>query len=206
MDLLGAVNQLDRFNNLVTGPLRSVLCTRHRSVHEYNLEFYSTFMFNSRSDPFDNDGVEFGCGGTKYSISMAQFGSIVGLYAEEEEGTEENTGGLRELSEDECQATWAQIGEGHYNPSSTKSTKLRDPLCRYIHRVLTYSLRKRLDSSGVVGLRDLIVLHCIHTRRHLDVPYLLLRNMHWNQLATPPTPIFFAGGGGGGYTVSSNIS
>ncbi|KAJ0880663.1 hypothetical protein HanRHA438_Chr10g0465771 [Helianthus annuus] len=192
-DLLGLVNQWDRFNNLVTGPLRVALTTRLRSVPEYTMEFYSTFVFNSRCDPFDNEGVEFRCGGTKYLISMAQFGSMVGLYAEEDAGNEENTGGLRELSENERQAAWAQIGDGQYNPSSTKSTRLRDPLYRYIHRVLSYSLSQRHDSSGVVGLRDLIVLNCIHTRRHLDVPYLLLRNMHWNRLATPPTPIFFGG-------------
>ncbi|KAJ0627425.1 hypothetical protein HanHA89_Chr01g0025231 [Helianthus annuus] len=186
------VNQLDRVNNLVTGPLRIALTTRLRSVHECTMEFYSTFTFNSRCDPFDNDGVTFRCGGTRYSISMAQFGVIIGLYTEEDSGNEENTGGVRDLNENECQAAWAQIGEGHYNPSSTKSTKLRDPLYRYIHRVLGYSLSQR-HSGGVVGLRDLIVLHCIHNRRHLDVPFLLLRNMHLNQLAHAPTPIFFRG-------------
>ncbi|MFS8003211.1 hypothetical protein Hanom_Chr13g01211221 [Helianthus anomalus] len=71
-------------------------------------------------------------------------------------GNEENTGGVRELGENERQAAWAQIVDGHYNPSSTKSTKLRDPLYRYIHRVITYSLSQRHDSSGVVGLRDLV--------------------------------------------------
>ncbi|MFS7974116.1 hypothetical protein Hanom_Chr09g00864781 [Helianthus anomalus] len=130
--LLIMVNQLDRFNNLVTGPLR-------------------------------------------------------------DSGYEENTGGLRELDENERQAAWAQIGDGFYNPSSTKSTKPRDPLYRYIHRLLTYSLSQRHDSSGVVGLRDLVVLHCIHNRRPLDVPFLLLRNMHHNRLAHAPTPIFFGG-------------
>ncbi|KAM0035960.1 hypothetical protein Hdeb2414_s0015g00452691 [Helianthus debilis subsp. tardiflorus] len=199
-DLLAMVNQLDRFNNLVTGPLRVVLTTRLRSVHECNMEFYSTFMFNSRSDPFDSDGVQFRCGGTRYSISMAQFGSIVGLFVVEDASNEENTGGMRELDENERQAAWAQIGEGYYNPSSTKSTKLRDPFYRYIHRVLAYSLSQRHDSNGVFGLRDLVVLHYIHTRRHLDVPFLLLRNMHLNRLANAPTPIFF----GGGYTVSSS--
>ena len=94
MELLTMVNQLDRFNNLVTGPLRVALTARQRSVHKYNLEFYSTFVFNSRCDPFDNDGVQFRCGGTKYSISMAQFESIVGLYSEEDAGNEENTGGV----------------------------------------------------------------------------------------------------------------
>ncbi|MFS7955537.1 hypothetical protein Hanom_Chr07g00643841 [Helianthus anomalus] len=88
---------------------------------------------------------------------------------------------------------WAQIGEGHSNPSQTKSTQLRDPLYRYIHRVLSNSLCQRHDSTGVVGLRDLLVQHCIHNHVPLDVPRLLLRNMHWNQLANPPTPILFGG-------------
>ena len=88
----------------------------------------------------------------------------MGLYGEEESGNEENIVGLRDLDENECQAAWAQIGEGIYNPSSTKSTKLRDPLYRYIHRLLTYSLNQRHDSSGVVGLKDLVVLHCIHNQ------------------------------------------
>ncbi|MFS7998983.1 hypothetical protein Hanom_Chr12g01160521 [Helianthus anomalus] len=81
MDTLEAVNQLDRFNNVVTGPLSVALCTRLHSVHEYNMELYSTFVFKSRADPFDSDGVEFRCGGTMYSISIVQFGAIVGLYA-----------------------------------------------------------------------------------------------------------------------------
>ncbi|KAJ0534021.1 hypothetical protein HanIR_Chr09g0415051 [Helianthus annuus] len=173
-DLLTLVNQLDRFNNIVTGPLAVALNTRLRSVHQCTMEFYSTFTFTSRCDPFDNEGVAFRCGGTRYSISMAQFGAIVGLYGEEESGNEENTGGLRDLDENERQAAWAQIGEGIYNPSSTKSTKLRDPLYRYIHRLLTYSLNQHHDSNGVVGLKDLVVLHCIHNRKPLDVPYLLL--------------------------------
>ncbi|KAJ0897938.1 hypothetical protein HanRHA438_Chr08g0351231 [Helianthus annuus] len=192
-DLLTMVNQLDRFNNIVRGPLAVALNTQLRSVHQCTMEFYSTFVFNSRYDPFDNEGVTFRCGGTMYSISMAQFGYIIGLYGEEESGNEENTGGLRDLDVNERQAAWAQIGEGIYNPSSTKSTKLRDPLYRYIHRLLTYSLNQRHDSSGVVGLKDLVVLHCIHNQKPLDVPYLLLRNMHLNRLAHAPTPIFFGG-------------
>ncbi|KAJ0692972.1 hypothetical protein HanPI659440_Chr15g0591951 [Helianthus annuus] len=187
------VNQLDRFNNIVTGPLAVALNTRLRSVHQCTMEFYSTFNFTSRCDPFDNEGVAFRCGRTRYSISMAQFGAIIGLYGEEESGNEENTGGLRDLDATERQAAWAQIGEGIYNPSSTKSTKLRDPLYRYIHRLLTYSLNQRHDSNGVVGLKDLVVLHCIHNQKPLDVPYLLLRNMHLNRLAHAPTPIFFGG-------------
>ncbi|MFS7937370.1 hypothetical protein Hanom_Chr05g00426771 [Helianthus anomalus] len=47
------------------------------------------------------------------------------------------------------------IGESHYNSSSTKSTKIRDPLIRYVHRDLSGSLCQRKDSGGVVNLREL---------------------------------------------------
>ncbi|MFS7955003.1 hypothetical protein Hanom_Chr07g00637331 [Helianthus anomalus] len=38
-----------------------------------------------------------------------------------------------------------------------------------------------------------MVLYCVHNRIHLDVPHLLLHNMHLNQLSNPLTPIFFGG-------------
>ncbi|XP_035837816.1 uncharacterized protein LOC118485613 [Helianthus annuus] len=41
INTLEAVNQLDRFNTIVTGPLRAALCTRLHSKHEYIMEFYS---------------------------------------------------------------------------------------------------------------------------------------------------------------------
>ncbi|MFS8022870.1 hypothetical protein Hanom_Chr16g01444601 [Helianthus anomalus] len=100
LDTLEIVGQIDRFNNLVTGPLRAALCTRLHSVHEYNMEFYSTFALKGKVEPFDIEGVEFCCAGNMFSISIAHFGAIIGLYAEEDAGDEENTGGLRELPQD----------------------------------------------------------------------------------------------------------
>ncbi|MFS8024466.1 hypothetical protein Hanom_Chr16g01463551 [Helianthus anomalus] len=117
----------------------------------------------------------------------------MGLFTEEDSGEEENTGGFRELPTNMRQIAWAQIADGAYDPSVTKSSQLRDPLYRYIHRVLSNSLSQRCDSTGVVNLRDLTVLYCIHNRVPLDVPYLFLRNMHLNQLASSPTHIFFKG-------------
>ncbi|MFS8008791.1 hypothetical protein Hanom_Chr14g01277031 [Helianthus anomalus] len=59
LDPLEVVGQIDRFNNLVTGPLRAALCTRLHSVHEYNMEFYSTFALKAKVEPFDNEDVIF---------------------------------------------------------------------------------------------------------------------------------------------------
>ncbi|MFS8017830.1 hypothetical protein Hanom_Chr15g01385001 [Helianthus anomalus] len=166
LETLEAVGQLDHFNTPVTGPLRLALCTRLHAVHEYSMEFYSTFAFKAKAEPFDGEG---------------------------DAGEEENTGGLREISPNMRHTTWSQIGKGHYDPSQTKSSQLQDPLYHYIHRVLRNSLSQRRDSTDVVNLRDLTVLYCIHNRVPLDVRHLLIRNMHLNQLDTSQTPIFFGG-------------
>ncbi|KAF5765971.1 hypothetical protein HanXRQr2_Chr15g0709851 [Helianthus annuus] len=174
-------------------PLQVALGTRLHSVYEYSMEFYSTFKFKAKADPFDSDGVEFICVGELFSISIAQFGVLVGLYTEDESVEEEFTGGLREILNNMRQMAWAQIGDRPYDLSVTKSSQLRDPLYCYIHRVLSNSLCQQRDSSGVVNLRDLTCLYCIHNHIPLDVTHLLLKNMHLNQLASSPTPIFFGG-------------
>ncbi|MFS7988083.1 hypothetical protein Hanom_Chr11g01030411 [Helianthus anomalus] len=82
LETLEAVGQLDRFNTLVTGPLGVALCTRFHVVHEYNMEFYITFTFKAKVEPFDGEGVEFRCAGEMLSISIAQFGVQIGLFSE----------------------------------------------------------------------------------------------------------------------------
>ncbi|MFS7976698.1 hypothetical protein Hanom_Chr10g00895471 [Helianthus anomalus] len=164
---LEVVGQLNQYNTLVTGPLRVALGTKLHLVHE--------------------------CAGEVLSISFTQFGVNVGLLTEEASVEEENTGGLREFPNNMRQMAWAQIGEGPYDPSVTKSSQLWEPLYRYIHRVLSNSLCQRCDSTGFVSLRDLTVLYCIHNRIPLGVTHLLLRNIHLNQLASSPTLIFFGG-------------
>ncbi|MFS8034117.1 hypothetical protein Hanom_Chr17g01577461 [Helianthus anomalus] len=154
LDTLEAMGQLGRYNTLVTGPLRVALGTRLHAVHEYIMEFYSSFAFKSKTEPFDEEGVQFRCEG---------------------------------------EIAWAQIGDGAYDPSVTKSSQLWDPLHQYIHRVLSNYLCERRDNTGVVNLRDLTVLYCLHKRVPLCVTHLLLRNMHLNRLASSPTPIFFRG-------------
>ncbi|KAF5773883.1 hypothetical protein HanRHA438_Chr13g0604371 [Helianthus annuus] len=127
------------------------------------MEFYSTFKFKAKADPFDEDGVEFRCTREVLSISIAQFGVNVGLFTQEESFEEEFMGGLREIPINMRQTTWAQIGDGPYDPSVTKSSQLWDPLYRYIHRILSNSLYQRRDSSGVgmdlPSIQNLCPLH-----------------------------------------------
>ncbi|MFS7926491.1 hypothetical protein Hanom_Chr04g00297671 [Helianthus anomalus] len=139
----GSSGQIDRFNNLVMGQLKAALCTRLHSVHEYNMEFYSTFTFKAKVEPFDEEGVEFRCTGND-----ARDG--------------QKTRGLHEILQSMRQMPWSQIEEVPYDLSQTKSSQLRNPLYRYILRVLSSSLNQRRGSTGVVNLMDLTVLYFIH--------------------------------------------
>ncbi|KAJ0685882.1 hypothetical protein HanLR1_Chr11g0408101 [Helianthus annuus] len=107
LETLEAVGQLYRYNTLVTGPLRVALGARLHSVHEYSMEFYSSFAFKAKAEPFDEEGVQFRCVGEVLSISIVQFGVNVGLFTEEASVEEENTGGLRELPNNMRQTAWA---------------------------------------------------------------------------------------------------
>ncbi|MFS7997556.1 hypothetical protein Hanom_Chr12g01143141 [Helianthus anomalus] len=172
-DTLDAVGQRERYDALVTGPLRIYLETRLWSIHKYNLEFLRTLKYKrTEPDLFYSDAVEFRCGAVWYSFSVAQFGVHFGLYTEEDAAKAEFTKALRELPDNFRHAAWALIGVGHYNPTSTKSTKIRDPLIRYIHRVLSSSLCQMDNSGGMVNLRELTILYCLVTHQPINVPHL----------------------------------
>ncbi|MFS7913653.1 hypothetical protein Hanom_Chr02g00144201 [Helianthus anomalus] len=57
LDTLEAVGQLERYNALVTGSLRVALGTRLHAVHEYSMEFYISFAFKEKAEPFNEEGV-----------------------------------------------------------------------------------------------------------------------------------------------------
>ncbi|KAJ0926242.1 hypothetical protein HanRHA438_Chr04g0168801 [Helianthus annuus] len=102
---LETVGQRERYDALVTGPLRIFLETRLRSIYQYNMEFSSTLKFKrTEPDLFDSDAVEFRCGAEWYSISVAQFSINIGLYTEEDAAEPEFTEASRELPENLRQA------------------------------------------------------------------------------------------------------
>ncbi|MFS7912857.1 hypothetical protein Hanom_Chr02g00134811 [Helianthus anomalus] len=71
LETLETVGQLDHFNTLVMCPLRVALYNRLHAVHEYSMEFYSTFTFQDKEEPFDGEGVQFQCAREMLSISIA---------------------------------------------------------------------------------------------------------------------------------------
>ncbi|CAA7049210.1 unnamed protein product [Microthlaspi erraticum] len=49
----------------------------------------------------------------------------------------------------ELQAFWAMIGVGEYMASTAKSTHIRNPVLRYVHKALAHTIYARRDVTGV---------------------------------------------------------
>ncbi|MFS7954577.1 hypothetical protein Hanom_Chr07g00632161 [Helianthus anomalus] len=124
---------------------------------------------------------------------VAQFGINLGLYTEEDAAGPKFTKAIRELPDNLRQAAWALIGDNHYNPRSMKSTKIRDPLIRYIHRVLSGSSCQRDYSGGVVNIREHTIRYFLVTHQPIDVAHILLRIMAANATTDTRMPIFYGG-------------
>ncbi|KAD5317466.1 hypothetical protein E3N88_17412 [Mikania micrantha] len=71
-----------------------------------------------------------------WKLSVAQFATRMGIYTEGELASEVFDG-LHDFENEIEKATfWAEVAEGVYDPRRAKATKLRDPLHRFIHRIL----------------------------------------------------------------------
>src|SRR5262249_45748165 len=64
-----------------------------------------------------------------------------------------------------------------YEPTVSKSTYLRSPALRYLHRFSVYSISRRRESTGVVTHRDLFCLWSMTEGRVSNLAYLFLTHM-----------------------------
>ncbi|KAI3695130.1 hypothetical protein L1987_78118 [Smallanthus sonchifolius] len=117
-----------------------------------------------RTHFWDESAVSFCLGGAWHTTSIARFGVELGVYTEDEiyeSGFYESTHIFPD-EEDRNNPEWGhartsfwnEVGTGEYNASRTKSSKLKDPLLRYIHRLLSHSLGKAPNYLGEVGSLD----------------------------------------------------
>ncbi|KAD7117323.1 hypothetical protein E3N88_04591 [Mikania micrantha] len=117
--------------------------------------------------------VDFPSGGRWRRLSVAQFAKRMGLYTEGELDSE-IFDGLHDFEDEIEKATfWAEVAEGVYDPRRAKATKLRDPLHRFIHRILVSTIMQRDDSLGNVPTRDLFCLYCLIRGIHCNIAHCL---------------------------------
>ncbi|CAA7022716.1 unnamed protein product [Microthlaspi erraticum] len=79
----------------------------------------------------------------KYRMSFKELEDV--FHFEHKDGRETEPG----TPQGELQAFWAMIGVGEYMASTAKSTHIRNPVLRYVHKALAHTIYVRRDVTGV---------------------------------------------------------
>ena len=131
---------------------------------ELTLEFFSTYTLDKSSNLVDAKTIKFQLGGQPHNITITEFGVLCGFYTREYTQLETYLDSPVDFPEDlDPHTFWHSIGEGPYQPHRTKSTQLRDPVYRILHRLIAHTISGRKGSSSVVSQRDLFYLFSVIT-------------------------------------------
>ncbi|KAD5507914.1 hypothetical protein E3N88_15617 [Mikania micrantha] len=174
-DLVVNLNQQTRLHPLITEPWSRLFYINRPQYRELLMEFFASYSFSFPSQNVYRKrfGLTFRLGGRWRRFSVAQFATRMGLYTEGELDSEI----FDELHdfEDKIEKAmfWAEVAEGVYDPRRAKATKLRDPLHRFIHRILVSTIMQRGDSLGNVPTRDLFYLYCLIRGIHCNIAHCL---------------------------------
>ncbi|KAI7734881.1 hypothetical protein M8C21_002735 [Ambrosia artemisiifolia] len=123
--------------------------------------------------------------GTQYSISVAQFAVRMGFYTDEETTQPIFTDSYRTVSVQEgwggidpgvLKSWWTTIGSFTYSGRSAGS-HIRDPVHRYLHRVISNTIQARYEGIEKVTQDDLLVLYCLLHPAEGNIAYILLRSL-----------------------------
>ncbi|KAL8210655.1 hypothetical protein R6Q57_005092 [Mikania cordata] len=134
--------------------LQTLLC-----VHEFFCTF--RFLHPQTSGPRQHPGqVQFRLGGELHRMTLPEFGVLLGLYTEEEIDTDLYRLARHEDFDDVIASWWPQISDSPWLGKARVST-MRDPLHRYIHRVLAYTIVGRNQSQEWCTQTYLFYLHSI---------------------------------------------
>ncbi|KAD3640894.1 hypothetical protein E3N88_30117 [Mikania micrantha] len=174
-DLVVGLNQQTRLQPLITEPWSRLFYYNRPQYRELLLEFFASYSFSFPSQNVYRKrfGLTFRLGGRWRRLSVAQFATRMGLYTEGELDSE-IFDGLHDFEDEIEKATfWAEVAEGVYDPRRAKATKLRDPLHRFIHRILVSTIMQRGDSLGNVPTRDLFYLYCLIRGIHCNIAHCL---------------------------------
>ncbi|KAD5803697.1 hypothetical protein E3N88_15057 [Mikania micrantha] len=101
----------------------------------------------------------------RHEMSLAEFAVITGLYWEPETVTPLYTAGITEIDDATLRAWWPLIADDPFAGTKARVTRIRDPLIRYMHRLIATSIAGRGRSREWCTLQDLFYLYCLITGR-----------------------------------------
>ena len=160
---------------------------RSPTFREPVLEFLSSVVYVEPDQPEDDHAdqaeepeeprVHFQLGGVMHDMRLSQFNVFCRFETVESVQTPAYREALLDYPPGYSEVTaWGEIAQPGlaYTPRNTKSTAIRDPVIRVIHRWLVHSIFGRSQSTGNVASHHLFILWCmLHQRRVNPGRYLL---------------------------------
>src|SRR5262249_55873905 len=145
------------------------------------LEFLCTLHFDrTRFSLSRPHMVSFRLCGHQFNFSVSDVVVACGFYTDDEIEPPEYAESLITLPDTvDPRAVWTSltINAPPYEPTVSKSTYLRSPALRYLHRFSVYSISGWRESTGVVTHRDLFCLWSLTEGRASNLAYLFLTHM-----------------------------
>ncbi|KAD7117782.1 hypothetical protein E3N88_05050 [Mikania micrantha] len=167
-DLLAELGQQERMTAIIgedTPWSRLFEMTYAPQYRLITVEFLSTFRYRPRPHDFQPQPsqaqpaeVSFRLCGAAYHLSLAEFGSVLGLYTEEETHMPIYTTAIHTVDDAVVSAWWPRIGDDAF-VRCARVTRIRDPLIRYLHRCIASSVTGRGMSQEWGTLQDLFFLY-----------------------------------------------
>ena len=154
----------------------SIICDAYL---EPTIEFLSTLTVSCENQTIDHpDTIQFRLNRQQFSMSLNQFNVAMGFETDASILLPAYQNAFLDFPSTFSDITfWGQIGVAshHYNPSSTKSTFIRDPVLRLLHRFIAHSIAGRQRSTGVVTKTDLFYLWCLVQGQHCNLGYWFIQ-------------------------------
>ncbi|KAJ0667791.1 hypothetical protein HanPI659440_Chr17g0681691 [Helianthus annuus] len=147
---------------------------------ELVLEFHSTWMH--KEGKFEQDtAVSFSLGRHVYEMNMARFAIVSGLYTEEELKRPEFVTSLRGaysqprdygVGATELREFWSTISD-HPFTTTNLITLVRNPVCRYVLKILSTTLVGRKSGENKANWIELFILMCRVQNREMNLATVL---------------------------------
>ncbi|KAL8200685.1 hypothetical protein R6Q57_012024 [Mikania cordata] len=94
-------------------------------------------------DDEERPDIEFSLGGLHFEMSIERFAVHLGIYYEPGTVREDFTQGLTQGEDGVMRAWWAQISDTPFTGHRVRTTMIRDPLIRHIHRCIVTTISGR---------------------------------------------------------------
>ncbi|KAL8189172.1 hypothetical protein R6Q57_028738 [Mikania cordata] len=172
-DLLAELGQLERMTAIVgeyTPWSRLFEMTYAPQYRLITVEFLSIFVYRPRGPDYQPQAgpqqseISFRLCGFAYDLSLAEFGSALDLYTEQELEMPIYTTAIHTADDVVVSAWWPRIGDEPF-VRAARVTCIRDPLIRYLHRCIASSVTGRGMSQELCTSQDLFFLYCLLSGR-----------------------------------------